>query len=189
LYDSDTGLTRFGFRDYDAETGRWTAKDPILFGGGDSNLYGFVLQNPVNWIDPWGLLPGGAQEIVDRVMKKYCGNARDAHSDLLVERVARNWEAVSEYGNNLRLAENYLTNYSNLIEPPSGKYTPRPLVYLAQALMTPIWQGKRVIENMLGEELQSPASLDALNAGYEGSNDAFSNYLTNGSQHDCECQK
>jgi RHS repeat-associated protein len=29
LYDPDTGLVRFGARDYDAETGRWTAKDPI----------------------------------------------------------------------------------------------------------------------------------------------------------------
>ncbi|MBK6514678.1 MAG: hypothetical protein IPG04_11280 [Polyangiaceae bacterium] len=34
LYDPDTGLVRFGARDYDAETGRWTAKDPIRFGVG-----------------------------------------------------------------------------------------------------------------------------------------------------------
>ena len=55
LHDPDTQLTRFGARDYDAETGRWTAKDPILFDGGDSNLYGYVLQDPVNGIDPEGL--------------------------------------------------------------------------------------------------------------------------------------
>ncbi|MEJ8292154.1 RHS repeat-associated core domain-containing protein [Delftia tsuruhatensis] len=55
LYDPDTELTRFGARDYDAETGRWTAKDPILFEGGDANLYGYVLQDPVNWIDATGL--------------------------------------------------------------------------------------------------------------------------------------
>ena len=55
LYDPDTGLTRFGARDYDAETGRWTAKDPILFNGGDTNLYGYVLNDPVNFIDPKGL--------------------------------------------------------------------------------------------------------------------------------------
>ncbi|MEK7322739.1 MAG: RHS repeat-associated core domain-containing protein [Pseudomonadota bacterium] len=36
IYDQNTKLTRFGARDYDAETGRWTAKDPIGFGGGDS---------------------------------------------------------------------------------------------------------------------------------------------------------
>ena len=55
LYDPDTQLTRFGARDYDAETGRWTAKDPIFFNGGDTNLYGYVLQDPVNGIDPEGL--------------------------------------------------------------------------------------------------------------------------------------
>jgi hypothetical protein len=48
---------RFGARDYDAETGRWTAKDPILFAGGDTNLYGYVLNDPISYIDPRGLNP------------------------------------------------------------------------------------------------------------------------------------
>ncbi|HEY6564192.1 MAG TPA: RHS repeat-associated core domain-containing protein, partial [Pirellulaceae bacterium] len=55
LYDRDTGLVRFGARDYDPEVGRWTAKDPILFAGGDTNLYGYVLNDPVNFVDPSGL--------------------------------------------------------------------------------------------------------------------------------------
>ncbi len=55
LYDPDTKLTRFGARDYDAFTGRWTTKDPIRFRAGDANLYGYVLNEPVNWVDPWGL--------------------------------------------------------------------------------------------------------------------------------------
>ena len=57
LYDEDTRLTRFGYRDYDAETGKWTAKDPIGFEGGDTSLYGYVLNDPVNLIDPEGLTP------------------------------------------------------------------------------------------------------------------------------------
>jgi RHS repeat-associated protein len=44
LYDQDTKLVRFGFRDYDAETGRWTCKDPIGFGGGYTELYGYVIR-------------------------------------------------------------------------------------------------------------------------------------------------
>jgi RHS repeat-associated protein len=56
LHDRDTGLVRFGFRDYMPEIGRWTAKDPILFAGGDTNLYGYVLNDPVNFIDPDGLV-------------------------------------------------------------------------------------------------------------------------------------
>ena len=51
IYDPETRLTRFGARDYDAQTGRWTAKDPILFDGRDSNLYGYVFNDPVNFID------------------------------------------------------------------------------------------------------------------------------------------
>ena len=38
LYDQDTGLVRFGARDYDPSISRWTAKDPIDFAGGDVNL-------------------------------------------------------------------------------------------------------------------------------------------------------
>ncbi|GAX61499.1 Rhs family protein [Candidatus Scalindua japonica] len=56
IYDQDTELVRFGARDYDPEIGRWTAKDPILFAGGDTNLYGYVQNNPVNFVDPNGLL-------------------------------------------------------------------------------------------------------------------------------------
>jgi RHS repeat-associated protein len=55
LYDGDTKLVRFGARDYDAETGRWTAKDPILFAGRQENLYAYVRNNPVNRTDPTGL--------------------------------------------------------------------------------------------------------------------------------------
>jgi RHS repeat-associated protein len=54
IYDRHTKLVRFGARDYDAETGRWTAKDPIGFSGGDTNLYGYVLGDPVNFVDPTG---------------------------------------------------------------------------------------------------------------------------------------
>jgi RHS repeat-associated protein len=53
LYDADTGLVRFGARDYDPAVGRWAAKDPIRF---DSavNLYGYALNDPVNLVDENG---------------------------------------------------------------------------------------------------------------------------------------
>jgi RHS repeat-associated protein len=61
LYDPETGLVRFDSRDYDATTGRWTAKDPIGFLGLDTNLYRYAGNDPVNLADPSGL---GAVEIV-----------------------------------------------------------------------------------------------------------------------------
>lgn len=54
IYDRDTGLTRFGARDYDPEIGRWLSKDPIGFRGG-LNHYAYVNNDPVNLIDPTGL--------------------------------------------------------------------------------------------------------------------------------------
>jgi RHS repeat-associated protein len=60
FYDPQTKLVRFGARDYDAFTGRWTAKDPIGFRGGDTNLYAYVHNDPINHRDPLGLqITGG----------------------------------------------------------------------------------------------------------------------------------
>ena len=53
--DEVTGLVRFGWRDYEPAAGRWTAKDPILFYGGQANLYSYVDNNPICNIDPLGL--------------------------------------------------------------------------------------------------------------------------------------
>jgi RHS repeat-associated protein len=55
LYDPDTQLLRFGARDYDPFTGRWTLKDELKFYGGNSNLYGYVLNDAINFIDQTGL--------------------------------------------------------------------------------------------------------------------------------------
>jgi hypothetical protein len=33
----------------------FTAKDPLNFGGGDTNLYAYVTSDPVNFVDPLGL--------------------------------------------------------------------------------------------------------------------------------------
>jgi RHS repeat-associated protein len=94
MSDPDTGLIRFGARDYDPQTGRWTAKDPIGFQGGDTNLYGYVLGDPVNLIDPDGtfailpVLAGGllAAEVgitahdINKLVHG-CGNAVDLALD------------------------------------------------------------------------------------------------------------
>lgn len=55
LYDNDTGLVRFGVRDYEPTTGRWTTKDPLGFDAGDTNLYRYVFADPINLSDPTGL--------------------------------------------------------------------------------------------------------------------------------------
>jgi RHS repeat-associated protein len=49
-----TGLTYFGARYYDPKLGRWITKDPMGMIDGP-NLYAYVGNNPINFIDPWGL--------------------------------------------------------------------------------------------------------------------------------------
>ena len=53
VFDKETGLVYYNFRYYNPELGRWLNRDPIQEWGG-SNLYGFVLNNPLYFYDYLG---------------------------------------------------------------------------------------------------------------------------------------
>jgi RHS repeat-associated protein len=56
IHDEETGVTRFGARDYLPDVGRWSSKDPLRFNSGDvPNLYVYSNGDPVNSADPSGL--------------------------------------------------------------------------------------------------------------------------------------
>ncbi len=52
VYDVGTGLYDYGFRDYSHFSARFTTVDPIRDG---SNWFSYVVNDPVNYIDPLGL--------------------------------------------------------------------------------------------------------------------------------------
>ena len=54
--DWETGFYYYGYRYYDPSTGRWLSLDPIGEMGG-VNLYSFVFNAPLEWIDNDGLAP------------------------------------------------------------------------------------------------------------------------------------
>jgi RHS repeat-associated protein len=54
-WDRELGLYYYRARYYDPMEGRFISKDPIGFAGGDVNLYRYVQNDSVNWIDPEGL--------------------------------------------------------------------------------------------------------------------------------------
>nr|WP_051676956.1 RHS repeat-associated core domain-containing protein [Maridesulfovibrio frigidus] len=55
LHDKDTGLIHFGYREYDPAIGRFITPDPIGLAGGDIDIYGYCLDDPINFIDRVGL--------------------------------------------------------------------------------------------------------------------------------------
>jgi RHS repeat-associated protein len=57
--DEATGLMYYRARFYDSQIGRFTSEDPIGFAGGDVNLYGYVMNNPLGFADPFGLSSDG----------------------------------------------------------------------------------------------------------------------------------
>jgi RHS repeat-associated protein len=61
-FDAETGLHQNRFRDYDPFSGRYIQGDPIGMRGG-ANAYAYVAGNPINRIDPSGLLFGGFYDL------------------------------------------------------------------------------------------------------------------------------
>ncbi len=55
--DKATGLYYDNARYYDSSQGRFISTDPTGFAGGNTNLYGYVNNDPANLIDPTGLAP------------------------------------------------------------------------------------------------------------------------------------
>ena len=55
--DELLGICRAYYRAryYDANTGRFLSEDPLNFGGGDVNFYGYVGNDPTSFYDPFGL--------------------------------------------------------------------------------------------------------------------------------------
>ncbi len=52
----NSGLALYTFRAYDPGLQRWLTQDPVAERG-DINLYRFAHNNPLKWVDPWGLQP------------------------------------------------------------------------------------------------------------------------------------
>ncbi len=49
-----TGLYHVGAREYDPRTARWLQRDPIGVAGGNTNVYLYCFNNPINYTDPEG---------------------------------------------------------------------------------------------------------------------------------------
>jgi RHS repeat-associated protein len=69
-YLADVGLNYYGYRFYSSSIGAWINRDPIGEEGG-INLYAFVMNNPVNLIDQYGLR-STCQRVCDLIVLTIC---------------------------------------------------------------------------------------------------------------------
>ncbi len=84
-YHPRSGLYYYGFRYYQPNLQRWLNEDPIGLAGG-LNLYGFVGNNPVDGVDPYGLwlgewLGGQLQQAGKGLYDLMMGEDRGGHYD------------------------------------------------------------------------------------------------------------
>ena len=105
-YDSVTGLSDYGFRDYSPTHARFITEDPIRDG---ENWFSYVGNNPVNWVDPWGLSASDGQ--------RNKGTPWNMHSSVDFIRYTMGYE-VFEHVKNARVS---FTNTKRASSLPWGK--------------------------------------------------------------------
>ncbi len=121
IYDEQTGLIRFGARDYDPETGRWTTKDPIGFNGKSLNLYQYASNDPLNHTDRTGLVGELSEQEAGMAVGAVIATA------LMARFVQQRQQTESVFGP-LTLSYDFKRNWESALEPsdlPKG-YTPAP---------------------------------------------------------------
>jgi len=105
-YDSASGLYYFGARYYDASSGRFISRDPMGYIDGP-NDYVLAMNNPLLWIDPWGLCRGNTLYLsaYRRTEATYSPSLgfpigyheaeRNTHMDVILENNSKNGEYVA----------------------------------------------------------------------------------------------
>ncbi|MGH9966426.1 MAG: RHS repeat domain-containing protein [Pyrinomonadaceae bacterium] len=107
--DEITGQLYYRARFYDPQLGRFISEDPIGFGGGDVNLYGYVWQNPLGYRDPLGL-DGWGNDLADWLDRQI----ERLHRRLTSDPDAVNFNTVVIYGSNV------YHSYADLLRVGSG---------------------------------------------------------------------
>ena len=80
-YDAETGNYYYRARYYSPELGRFLSPDPLGLSAG-LNLYGYVTNNPLNWIDPWGLCKELSREEFEEIMGPHLKKVLEERSRL-----------------------------------------------------------------------------------------------------------
>jgi len=141
LYETQTKLIRFGARDYDASSGRWICKDPILFEGGLSNLFEYCINDPINGVDPNGMQilkeTGKAIRNVVKAVKKLCESKEEIKEatpeekkKMVEQKIGNDPELVDTYNREMIYLKHYMPGAGGAYNPigeakAASEYIPR----------------------------------------------------------------
>jgi RHS repeat-associated protein len=164
LYDPDTGLVRFGARDYDADAGRWMSKDPIGFDGGD-NWYDYVDNDPINKIDPTGLIGCAAlkntinhvETIIHSALSSMSSIKFGDNSLLITAAIGEAAEAITAVG---------FLGYDMLAENAAVDLTGRDVVVSATGKIAKRGHGQSTYYRTVARSVQKHQNLD-IASGFE----------------------
>jgi RHS repeat-associated protein len=117
------GLYYMRARYYDPSVGRFISEDPLGFAGGDVNLSAYVLNNPVNRIDPSGqttmvMTPEGPLPI-------YIPNAPPQFSPEQSYQMQQDLSSLANLFNPVPLIDWSWQQISNVCQMSKGKKDPR----------------------------------------------------------------
>ena len=107
-YDAVTGLSDYGFRDYSPAHARFITEDPIRDG---KNWFAYVGNNPVNWVDPWGLSAsdGNVFTKLNTIVSTVQTIADGAGGSLAAMGQSRLIQPYTEFGNSLGVPAGTIT--------------------------------------------------------------------------------
>ena len=138
--DAETGLLYYGYRYYNAETGRWLNRDPIGEAGG-LNLYGMLGNDPVNLVDALGLADPATFRRAITILNRSLSQCKCCPKvvKLLEARINDIFDKIDDD------ALDHLINYTNQFSEKASEYVKR-----SESITDPIDKALNVVDFLEG---------------------------------------
>ncbi|XPV76217.1 MAG: RHS repeat-associated core domain-containing protein [Desulfovibrio sp.] len=126
LFDAHTGLIDFGHREYMPDVARWNRPDPLGKAGGDPDVYGYCLDDPMNITDKTGLFLDGMFDSMRGDMRdsaeKY-SNTTDSSEDNFAWNDVKSavGNAATSVKSAYNVADKTLTGLTNALDKAEGE--------------------------------------------------------------------
>jgi RHS repeat-associated protein len=160
-YDEETGFIHFFARYYDSETGVWLTQDlqrGTMMASASWHRYMYVLNNPINMIDPLGYWPKWADKAANWVGEK-ASDAVDWVDENVVEPVAETVKDAGEWVD------------ANIVQPVVDTVTEKA-EWVNENVIQPVKDKAEKVVNYVNENYVQPA-VEKVNEKIESTREAL----------------